>query len=155
ELVRGSSTSVPMMAIIFFFLAGCTLGFDSTLLKDADGSALACNQADGEPCTGGRCQKGSCCTGCWDGVRCLDGRSSAACGLEGAECAACRAPTNACEEGHCVSQRAVVSIDGSQNHTCAVDRLGTLSCWGDNSAGELGGAELPNPYAMEHPVGGS
>ncbi|MFN7700848.1 MAG: hypothetical protein ACK5U8_23340 [Deltaproteobacteria bacterium] len=48
----------------------------------------------------GSCRSGSCCAGCWNGTRCVSGRSPAACGLRGANCAAC-ADTDPCTSDEC------------------------------------------------------
>jgi hypothetical protein len=57
----------------------------------------ACTTPRGES---GICRMGSCCAGCWNGTRCVSGRSAAACGRRGAACATC-ADTDACTSDVC------------------------------------------------------
>jgi alpha-tubulin suppressor-like RCC1 family protein len=94
--------------------------------------------ADGDPCPGGRCVEGACCTTCAVGGRC-QALSNATCGSGGALCSACVAPADACDaRGECIATRAVVSIGISAASACLVDRLGDLWCWGNGSAGQVG-----------------
>lgn len=56
--------------------------------------AGVCTGADGASCSAlsgasGICHAGRCCTGCWDGRRCLTGRAPAACGVAGGACVEC------------------------------------------------------------------
>jgi alpha-tubulin suppressor-like RCC1 family protein len=46
-----------------------------------------------------------------------------------------------------------VLISAGDNHTCGQDAAGTLKCWGDNSAGELGDGST-NPSLTPTPVSG-
>jgi alpha-tubulin suppressor-like RCC1 family protein len=44
------------------------------------------------------------------------------------------------------------SITAGKNHSCAISSLGTLYCWGDNSAGQLGNGRMPADSAVASPV---
>jgi hypothetical protein len=48
----------------------------------------------------GLCRMGSCCAGCWNGTRCVSGRTASACGRRGTMCATC-ADTDACTSDVC------------------------------------------------------
>ncbi len=62
----------------------------------------ACTTARGVT---GTCHASVCCTGCWDGTRCVGGRSSTACGLGGRACASCTdgddCSSDVCTAGAC------------------------------------------------------
>ncbi len=44
------------------------------------------------------------------------------------------------------------SITAGKNHSCAITSLGTVYCWGDNSAGQLGDGRRPADSAVAVPV---
>ncbi|MBX7191741.1 MAG: hypothetical protein K1X94_06775, partial [Sandaracinaceae bacterium] len=48
----------------------------------------------------GSCRSGTCCAGCWNGTRCVSGRTAAACGRRGANCALC-ADSDLCTSDVC------------------------------------------------------
>lgn len=55
-----------------------------------------CVGADGTSCaspsgSSGVCRAGRCCTGCWDGARCVTGRAPTGCGVAGGACVRCAA----------------------------------------------------------------
>jgi hypothetical protein len=57
-------------------------------------SSGVCVGADGFACSApsgasGICHGGRCCTGCWDGARCVAGRQPTACGIAGGACVRC------------------------------------------------------------------
>lgn len=62
----------------------------------------ACTTSRGEP---GRCRAGSCCAGCWNGTRCVSGRSASACGRGGGMCATC-SDADACTSDVCTPEGA-------------------------------------------------
>jgi hypothetical protein len=75
-----------------------------------DATSRTCDlapRADGFSCVlsskSGRCQQGSCCTGCWNSSTsaCLPGTSTAACGVSGLSCKKCLSGYS-CVSGNCV-----------------------------------------------------
>jgi hypothetical protein len=65
--------------------------------------AVGCTIAvkvDGTPCPGGKCWKGKCCLGCWDGLNCLPGKDIAWCGIGGESCMPCPS-TSSCTLPYC------------------------------------------------------
>lgn len=100
--------------------------------------------ADGDGCgdegAAGRCWGGACCRSCFDGTRCLDEDelSLAAYGVEGAECVSCDCPGDAMNpEGGCLPAFETRGLTGASAHAC-VSFDGTLHCWGNNEAGQVG-----------------
>ncbi len=64
----------------------------------------ACTTARG---VAGTCRLGLCCTGCWDGTRCVGGRGATACGVGGGACRSCEdgvlCSSDVCTAGVCTN----------------------------------------------------
>ena len=58
----------------------------------------------------GTCRASVCCTGCWDGTRCISGRTGTACGVGGVACASCAdgvdCSSDVCTAGVCSNPNA-------------------------------------------------
>jgi alpha-tubulin suppressor-like RCC1 family protein len=89
---------------------------------------------DGDPCAGGTCHAGSCCTGCWNGASCQTGDTGTACGVDGEVCSACDC---SCTAGACTAP-SVTEVTAGSSFTCAAETSGRLYCWGSNLFGQLG-----------------
>jgi alpha-tubulin suppressor-like RCC1 family protein len=48
------------------------------------------------------------------------------------------APADRCDEGLCVSTRPVIAVATNEMHSCALESVGRLHCFGANNAGALG-----------------
>lgn len=108
--------------------------------------------SDGEACTGGTCHSGACCTGCWNGTMCEMGRTTSACGRNGASCATCECASDTCTDGACAPLRGGVrqAALGRTEHQCAILLDASLWCWGGNSQGQLGlGDTVPRTRPVE------
>lgn len=84
------------------------------------------------------CVDRACCRGCWDGVECLTGDLSTACGVAGDPCRACGCLSDACGVGVCLPAERFVSVGAGREHSCAVSEGGALYCWGRGDATGFG-----------------
>ena len=104
---------------------------------------------DGRGCGGGLCWEGACCTGCWDGIRCLAGDGLEACGARGVRCRPCPCGGDACAAGVCTPPVRATTLSAGAYHGCATLADESLWCWGRNARGQVGAdsAEviLPRP----------
>ena len=65
----------------------------------------------------GSCRSGSCCAGCWNGTRCVSGRSASACGRRGTMCATC-ADSDACTSDICSDTGTCTYPDAPRGTVC-------------------------------------
>ena len=133
---------------------------DKVCLAIAKGPAQACD--DGDPCTeAGVCGPGGCQSGvpitCDDGDPCTDD----ACDPAQGQCASTPAADGTycgvglvCSQAACVPEQLkpwATGIVAGHGSTCAVRIDGTLACWGENSAGQVGvgsGPDEPLPTVV-------
>lgn len=84
----------------------------------------------------GTCRTGVCCTGCWDGTRCISGRTGTACGIGGMACASCAdgddCSSDVCTAGVCSNPNAPAGTTCNDTLYCTrTDRCdGLRNCVG-------------------------
>lgn len=112
SLPVGASTTFE-----FFYVWGTTVAEVETRFDAAGGGVLglcagmpelsACTTSRG---VAGTCHGTICCTGCWDGMRCVGGRAGNACGVGGVSCASCAdgddCSSDVCTAGVCSNPNA-------------------------------------------------
>lgn len=90
--------------------------------------------------TTGTCRTGVCCTGCWDGTRCISGRTGTACGIGGVACASCAdgddCSSDVCTAGVCSNPNAPAGTTCNDALFCTrTDRCdGLRNCVGAGGA---------------------
>jgi uncharacterized protein (TIGR03382 family) len=97
----------------FFYVWGRTEAEVEMRFDELGSETAPCvGRMDGDPCIAagepGTCRLGACCTGCFDGARCVPGASIAKCGAGGAECDSCAdddlCTADSCAAGICANR---------------------------------------------------
>lgn len=121
--------------------SGCSAlyGFDYTVGADADAGDITDASVDGgvdaspdAGADGGLCAAGQLACDRDGGPTCVDPMTDPDdCGTCGVVCG----DRDVCLGGVC---QALVTVEGGDDHTCALGAVGTLYCWGENRDGQLG-----------------
>jgi hypothetical protein len=119
--------------------------------RPGDGAASALDAAPGDAAIDA-CS-GACCTGCTSGAECQPGTADDACGARGEACIACTGATPQCGTiGRCTVPRPIVEVSAGAEHQCVLDAEGTVYCWGDDSAGQIGARDPAGRCLVAAPI---
>jgi alpha-tubulin suppressor-like RCC1 family protein len=112
---RRSSLVLTCAVAGCMFASACFWDFDASLLSEAGDEGCVDDLGARQP-----------------------GTEATACGHGGGRCMVCSGALDTCLDGACVPENAPTSIDAGGPTSCAVDRQGTVWCWGGSRFFTLG-----------------